>query len=157
MFNSPCLMGGYITKHPFRGWFLSLACIRPCLDKDLRVCCLKVSTEWSSWQIRKPPPSSLPLPKLSCMWNGWSVGPSPLIFGSINLAARDGDLSTLESECDFRELREALPTSKLELSKGLRICMSSALFPYIHLHATQMIYIGIPHKFGWYFAFVKQY
>lgn len=139
MFNSLCLIGGYITKHPFRGWFLSLACIRPCLDEDLKVCCLKVLAEWSSWQIRKPPLT----PSCSCMWKGWSVGPFPSNFGSINLAA-EGDSSTLQSEHDFRQVRGerliSLPSPSLELSKGLRLCILRVFFrlhpPACHIHDT---------------------
>lgn len=137
MFNSLCLMGGYITKHPFRGWFLSLACIRPCLDKDLKVCCLKVFTEWSSWQIRKPPLFSPHLLNIHACGMGEVWVPLPQFFGLIHLAADSGDLSTLGSECDFRGLREqrviSLPTSKPELSEGLRICMSR-LFSVISIH-----------------------
>jgi len=87
------------------------------------------------------------------------VGPFPSVFGSINLAA-EGDLSTLESEWDFRGVRQerliSLPSPSLELLMGLRLCVSRGFqhyFQCIYLHATYMIYIGILCNIGWYFAF----
>lgn len=51
-----------------------------------------------------------------------------------------------------------LPSSGLELAKGLRLCISRAFqnyFQYVHLHVTYMIDVSISHKTEQYFAFVR--